>query len=356
MALFESMLLLSLLAIVLLPLSRKLSLPYPTVLAAAGLAVAALPWAPRIDMDPQLALALFIAPALLDAAYDMPPRTLRRFWVPTVALAAVAVILTAIAVAWLGVVWAGMPWAVALALGAIVAPPDAAAAAAMLSRLTLPRRTVQVLTAESLLNDAVALLIFGAAVATVTAGDGFASTMPTLALAAPGGVVLGLAIGRLYVVVAPRLQGTRLSETPPPAAGERAAEAAPQPAPAPRKPEVLVHLQARGDIMAPFGEWVGEKSSGRWIEGFAIAPDGVAPGDIEYQAVLGKGWLSPWVEGAQFCGSRGMALPVLGHRVVVVRAGQAEGVQLLVGHFVLAELPAVGADELQRAGLNPLIQ
>jgi hypothetical protein len=41
----------------------------------------------------------------------------------------------------------------------------------------------------------------------------------------------------------------------------------------------------------------------------------VSAGDIEYQAVLGRGWLSPWVEGGQFCGSRGMALPILGLRV-----------------------------------------
>jgi hypothetical protein len=120
---------------------------------------------------------------------------------------------------------------------------------------------------------------------------------------------------------APNLQVMRLSDAIAPAAPAVAAVAtdvAPAPAApaaAPRKPEVLAHVQARGDIAVPLGEWMGEKGSGRWIEGFAIAPDGIPPADIEYQAVLGKGWLSPWVEGAQFCGSRGMALPVLGLRV-----------------------------------------
>ena len=61
------------------------------------------------------------------------------------------------------------------------------------------------------------------------------------------------------------------------------------------------------------GEWLGEAGAKQWIEGFAVSPSkDVAPADIEYQAVLGRGWLSPWVEGGQFCGSRGMALPVLG--------------------------------------------
>ena len=45
------------------------------------------------------------------------------------------------------------------------------------------------------------------------------------------------------------------------------------------------------------------------------AAKGIAPEDIEYQAVLGRNWLSPWVEGGKFCGSRGMALPLLGLKV-----------------------------------------
>jgi NhaP-type Na+/H+ or K+/H+ antiporter len=167
-----------------------------------------LPWAPHIAMDPKLALVLFIAPVLLDAGFDMPPRTLRRFWLPTVSLAVVAVIFTTAAVAWLGVAWAGMPLAAAIALGAIVAPPDAGAATAMLSRLNLPRRTVQVLTAESLLNDASALLIFGVAVRTAMAPDGLARTLPMLLLAVPGGILLGWLLGRLFVILSRELRGT----------------------------------------------------------------------------------------------------------------------------------------------------
>ncbi|UPG96402.1 cation:proton antiporter [Luteibacter aegosomatissinici] len=208
MALFESMILLSLLAVVLLRLSRHFALPYPTILAAAGTAVAALPWAPHIAMDPKLALVLFIAPVLLDAGFDMPPRTLRRFWLPTVSLAVVAVIFTTAAVAWLGVAWAGMPLAAAVAMGAIVAPPDAGAATAMLSRLNLPRRTVQVLTAESLLNDASALLIFGVAVRTALAPDGLAHTLPMLLLAVPGGLLLGWLLGRVFIYFSRELRGT----------------------------------------------------------------------------------------------------------------------------------------------------
>ncbi len=80
--------------------------------------------------------------------------------------------------------------------------------------------------------------------------------------------------------------------------------------------EMVAHIQGRGDVGAMFGEWLGEAGSKSWIEGFGLAPvKGVAPRDIEYQAVLGRGWLSPWVEGGQFCGSRAMALPVLGLKV-----------------------------------------
>ena len=108
MALFESMLVLVLVAIVLLQVSRRFSIPYPTMLALAGVIVAALPWAPEVEIDPHLALALFIAPALLDAAYDLPPRELRRYFPSLLALAGAAVLVTIAVVAWVGVL-SGLP-------------------------------------------------------------------------------------------------------------------------------------------------------------------------------------------------------------------------------------------------------
>jgi hypothetical protein len=99
-------------------------------------------------------------------------------------------------------------------------------------------------------------------------------------------------------------------------ASEAAAPAAAPPVPEAAKANILAHIQTRGDVGAKFGEWLGEQGSQNWIEGFAVAaPDGVSPADLSYQAVLGRGWLSPWVEAGQYCGSRGMALPLLGFRI-----------------------------------------
>jgi hypothetical protein len=86
------------------------------------------------------------------------------------------------------------------------------------------------------------------------------------------------------------------------------------------KMDVMAHIQSRGDVGARFGDWLGEPGGGNWIEGFAIAaPEGIEPRDFSYQAVLGRGWLSPWVEAGQYCGSRGMALPLLGLRLRLQR-------------------------------------
>lgn len=113
---------------------------------------------------------------------------------------------------------------------------------------------------------------------------------------------------------APRLQVMRLGAEQGVAArapGRRGA-AVPQ-AVALENADVVAHIQRSGDLPARIGEWAGTRGSGLWIEGFSLAPrDGVKPSDIEYQAVLGRGWLSPWIEGGKFCGSRGMALPLLG--------------------------------------------
>ncbi len=125
---------------------------------------------------------------------------------------------------------------------------------------------------------------------------------------------------------APRLQVIRLISGVPadPAAAEAAAEAGQvsgskesvSGAVGGAAREVIAHIQRRGDVGSAVGEWVGQEGSKRWIEGFSIRPEGkVRAEDVEYQAVLGRGWLSPWVEGGQFCGSRGMSLPILGLRV-----------------------------------------
>ncbi len=107
---------------------------------------------------------------------------------------------------------------------------------------------------------------------------------------------------------------------PPPAASEPMASGGAPPAGEP--PKLVAHVARMGDVAVAVGDWVGVRGSKHWIEGFGVAPrDGMAAEDIEYQAVLGRGWLSPWVEGGKFCGSRGMALPLLGHPAAAARSG-----------------------------------
>jgi CPA1 family monovalent cation:H+ antiporter len=209
MQLFEITLILLTLAVVFLRIARRLRVPYPSLLALAGGCVALLPFAPHLGIQPQLALALFVAPAVLDSAFDMPPREMLRNWVPLVSLAVVLVLLTTAAVAWAAVALAGLPIAAAIALGAIVAPPDAAAASAVLREFSLPRRTLAVLQGESLLNDAVALLLFGLALTAAVAPHGtWRSLAPRLLIAVPGGAVLGVLAAQLGMRVFTKLAGT----------------------------------------------------------------------------------------------------------------------------------------------------
>jgi hypothetical protein len=120
---------------------------------------------------------------------------------------------------------------------------------------------------------------------------------------------------------APRLQVMRLGpeaggETRTPPAAMPTGGAAAAPLVPPDEAGVVVHVQRTGDVSSRVGEWAGTRGSALWIEGFSLTPrDGVKPTDLEYQAVLGRGWMSPWIEGGKFCGSRGMALPLLGLKV-----------------------------------------
>ncbi|QJU57802.1 sodium:proton antiporter [Sphingomonas sp. AP4-R1] len=208
MTFLESLLLLVGVATLLLQVARRLCLPYPSMLAAAGVAVAMIPGAPSIPIAPETALALFIAPVLVDAAYDFPIGAARRMLLPLIVYAVIAVLVTAFLVAWIGVQMVALPFAAALALGAIVAPPDAAAATAVLSNLPVARRIEAVLKGESLFNDASALMLFTAAVTIQSRGGLDGATALRLTLAAPGGILFGILFGLVTRRVMPLVEKT----------------------------------------------------------------------------------------------------------------------------------------------------
>src|SRR5829696_5804273 len=87
-------------AVILAAAARRVGAPYPAFLALGGAILAFVPGAPTFTVPPELALALFVAPVLLDAAYDASPRDLKDNWVPVIGLVVFAVVLTTIAVAW----------------------------------------------------------------------------------------------------------------------------------------------------------------------------------------------------------------------------------------------------------------
>jgi monovalent cation/hydrogen antiporter len=204
---FELIIGLLLVGTLLASIARRLRVPYPVLLAGLGTALAFAPNLPDLTLDPQLALALFVAPVLLDAAYDASLRDLRDNWLPVANLALIAVGLTVVAVAVVVRLFVpDMPWPAAVALGAIVAPPDASAATAVLRMLRPPHRVLVVLEGESLFNDASALLIYRAAVGLAATGTTLAHQIPFLLFAGIASVFAGIFLARFYLLIALRLQ------------------------------------------------------------------------------------------------------------------------------------------------------
>ena len=207
MQVFEVVVALLLAGAMLAALARRIGTPYPALVALAGAALALVPGTPTVTLDPELALALFVAPVLLDAAFDSSPRDLRANWraVASLALGAVALTIVVVAVVAHALVPA-MPWAAAIALGAIVAPPDAAAATTVLKALRPPHRLLVILEGESLFNDASALLVYRLAVgATATGFISGWSVVPMLIIVTLGSVVLALVLSRVALAVNSRI-------------------------------------------------------------------------------------------------------------------------------------------------------
>src|SRR2546421_11790939 len=149
-----------------------LDVPYPIPLVIGGLALGLVPGIPNIQLNPGLVLLVFLPPLLYSSAFFADLRALRAD-ARVISLNAIGLTLATAAV--IGVVAhhvIGLPWAMSFALGAIVSPTDPAAATAIMRRVGAPRRMVNILEGESMVNDATALVTYKIAVAAAIGGGG----------------------------------------------------------------------------------------------------------------------------------------------------------------------------------------
>ena len=178
-------------------LARRLRLPPAAALILGGVALALTPHIPAIEIEPDLILLIFLPPLLMNGAYFTDWRAFKQNFAGIASLALGAVVFTTLAVG-IAARWLipDLPWAVCFALGAILSPPDAVAANAVVERLSLPGRMIAVLQGESLVNDASGLVLFRFAVAAALTGSFNAvEAIGSFSLLTIGGVAVGLAIG-----------------------------------------------------------------------------------------------------------------------------------------------------------------
>jgi CPA1 family monovalent cation:H+ antiporter len=183
--------------------ARHFKFPYPIALVIGGGLLGFVPRLPQPQFDPQFTLVLVLPPILYQAALLTSWREFKSNIRPIGLLAIGLVLATTLAVgATLKLLIPDIPWAAAFTLGAIVSPPDAVAATAILSRLNMPRQVVTILEGESLVNDATGLVIYKFAVAAVLTGvfSLWQAGAELLGVAA-GGIIVGFLMGQFFVVV-----------------------------------------------------------------------------------------------------------------------------------------------------------
>ena len=185
-------------------IAERLHWPPSVALLIGGGALAFIPGIPTIQLNPELVLVIFLPPLLMDGAWYTALARFKRHFVGILSLAVGAVVFTTLVVAtvthWL---MPSLSWAACAALGAILSPPDAVSARAVLQRVRLPRRLSTLLEGESLLNDATGLVIFRFAVAAAV-GGGFdaGAALGQFVILTIGGLAVGLAISFLWLIIA----------------------------------------------------------------------------------------------------------------------------------------------------------
>jgi monovalent cation/hydrogen antiporter len=195
--------------------AKALNIPYPIVLVLGGLALGFVPGLPPVRLQPELVLVVILPPLLYGAAFFSNLRDLRADLRVISLLAIGLVVFTAAVVGWVAhAIIPGIPWAAAFTLGAIVAPTDPVAATTIARRLGVPRRTVNIIEGESLLNDGTALVIYRVAVGAAT-GTAFSATSAGWHFVAGGigGIAIGLAAGVVITWIRRRIDDVSIETT-----------------------------------------------------------------------------------------------------------------------------------------------
>ena len=185
---------------------RRLPVPPPVLQVVAGLLMGLVPGVVVPVLEPDVVFFVFLPPVLWAAAFFTSLREFRANIRPISLLAVGLVLATSAVVAFVAhELLPGIPWAVAVALGAIVSPPDAVAAAAVVSRLPVPRRVIVLLEGESLVNDASALVLYRTAVAAAVTGMfSLGESIVRFFIDAGVGTAIGLLVGWLIIRAARR--------------------------------------------------------------------------------------------------------------------------------------------------------
>ncbi|PPF71334.1 sodium:proton antiporter [Clavibacter michiganensis] len=187
-------------------LARRIRVATPLVLVLVGVGISYLPGVPPVEVPPELILAGVLPPLLYGAAVTVPLVDLRRNLRTIVSLSVVLVLVSAFGIGLLlYALFPDLSFAGALALGAVVSPPDAVAATSIARRLGLPPRLVTVLEGEGLVNDATALVLLRTSIAAVGASVELWAAAGGFLLSAVGALAIGLAVGVVTTEVRRRL-------------------------------------------------------------------------------------------------------------------------------------------------------
>ena len=193
-------------------LAKRLGLPPAAAQLIGGACIAFLPGLPAVEIDPEFVLLVFLPPLLMDGAYLTAWAEFKRNISGILLLAVGAVIFTTLVVGYLvHFLVPSLPWSTCFALGAIVSPPDAIAAKAVLQRVPLPRKVMVLLEGESMLNDATGLVLYKFSIASALTGAfSLTNAVGDFIILGVGGIAVGALIGYFVIKLFKQLTETYL--------------------------------------------------------------------------------------------------------------------------------------------------